>query len=78
MTLPGVSFWKLISWTNSEGPLDVTPAFLTTVLSSSYAQTDEEHAVTEGEPWRKKKKKWPKVRLQERVPLFPGCTLACR
>lgn len=37
MTLPGVRFWKVISWTNSELPLEVTPALFTTALSSSYA-----------------------------------------
>lgn len=39
MTLPGVRFWKVISCTNSDLPLDVTPAFFTTVLSSSYTMT---------------------------------------
>lgn len=39
MTLPGVKFWKVISCTNSDLPLDVTPAFFTTVLSSSYTRT---------------------------------------
>lgn len=39
MMLPGVSFWKVISCTNSERPFDVTPAFFITVLSSSCAHS---------------------------------------
>ena len=36
MALPGVSFWKVISWMNSDLPLEVTTPGFTRVLSASY------------------------------------------
>lgn len=80
MTLPGVSFWKVISCTNSDRPLDVTPACFTTVLSWSYTCRCvllwffiSFHLHKEWQ-WSKK---WWKQYLQGYALLFPQCILAC-
>lgn len=75
MTLPGVNFWKVISCTYSDGPLDVSPAFFTIVLSCNYMQiyTLWENVLIckyYGVLWRHY--------LPIYAPLCPRCILACR